>query len=189
MEVPKMRAVIVYESMYGNTHLIAEAIARGMQPENLVTVTPVAEASRDLLEGADLVVVGGPTHVHGMSQAPTRQAAAEAVHKPGNSATLNPGAKGPGLREWFGSLAQMSGRAAAFDTRIAGPAVLTGRASRGIAKLLERHGFTLAALPKSFLVSSGSELVPGEEDRAQEWGALLAAKVTPAASAGAGRPH
>ena len=27
-----MRALVVYESMYGNTHLVAEAIARGLRP-------------------------------------------------------------------------------------------------------------------------------------------------------------
>ena len=41
-----MRVVIVYESMFGNTHLIADAIAEGLAPGNEVTVVPVAQAAR-----------------------------------------------------------------------------------------------------------------------------------------------
>jgi Flavodoxin domain len=172
-----MRAVIVYESMYGNTHVIAEAIARGLAPGNEVTVVPVAGATRELLDAADLVVAGGPTHMHGMSKASTRKAAVEGSQKHGGQPALDADAEGPGLHDWFGSLGRMSASAAAFDTRIAGPAMLTGRASKGIAKLLERHGLTLIAPAESFLVSSDNQLQAGEEDQAQEWGAELAAKV------------
>jgi hypothetical protein len=172
-----MRAVIIYESMYGNTHLIAEAIARGLQPGNGVAVVPVAGASRDLLNGADLVVVGGPTHAHGMSHANTRKAAMDQSRKAGGQPALDADAEGPGLRDWFGSLARMSASAAAFDTRLAGPAAFTGRASKGIARLLGRHGLTLIAEPESFLVTSDNTLRPGEEGRAQEWGKALAAQM------------
>ena len=53
-----MRAVIIYESMYGNTHAIAEAIGRGLAPQHEVSVVPVADATPELLDGAGLVVVG-----------------------------------------------------------------------------------------------------------------------------------
>ncbi len=172
-----MRALIIYESMYGNTRAIAEAIARGLEPGNDVTVVPVAEATHELLDGADLVVVGGPTHVHGMSKAATRKAAVDQAHKRPGQLTLDAHAEGPGLRDWFGSLGRMSAVAAAFDTRLAGPAVFTGRASKRIAGLLEHHGLTLIARAESFLITTDNELRPGEEDRAQEWGEALAAKV------------
>jgi Flavodoxin domain len=172
-----MRAVIIYESMYGNTHLVAEAIATGLQPGNDVTVVPAAQATHELLDGADLVVVGGPTHMGGMSKAATRKAATEQAHKQPDQLTLDADAEGPGLRDWFGSLDRMSARAAAFDTRLTGPAVFTGRASKRIAGLLEHHGLTLIARAESFLVSSDNELRPGEEDRAQEWGKGLAARM------------
>ena len=71
----------------------------------------------------------------------------------------------------------MNGMAAAFDTRLAGPAMFTGSAAKGIARLLERHGLTLIAEAESFLVTTGNKLRPGEEDRAKEWGQALAAKV------------
>ena len=70
-----MKAVVIYESMYGNTHLIADAIAEGLRTHGDATVVPVGELDAQLLEHADLVVVGGPTHAHGMSRASTRQAA------------------------------------------------------------------------------------------------------------------
>jgi len=172
-----MRALIVYESMYGNTHAIAEAIARGLQPGNEVTMVPVAGATPELLDGADLVVVGGPTHVHGMSKAATRKSAADQARKHGGQPALDADAEGPGLRDWFGSLGRMKGMAAAFDTRLAGPVMFTGSAAKGIAKLLERHGFTLIAEAESFLVTSANKLRAGEEDRAQNWGQALAAKL------------
>jgi flavodoxin len=170
-----MHAVVIYESMYGNTHLIAGAIARGLEPGNEVSVVPVAEAAHELLDRADLVVVGGPTHVHGMSQASTRKAAVDQARKHGGRPALDADAQGPGLRDWFGSLGLMTARAAAFDTRLDGPAVFTGRASKGIARLLERHGLALITEPESFLVSKDNTVRPGEEDRAQEWGEKLAA--------------
>jgi flavodoxin len=172
-----MRAVIIYESMYGNTRLVSEAIARGLGPGNDVAVVPVAGATHELLDGADLVVVGGPTHMHGMSKPATRKMAVDQAHKRPEQLTLDADADGPGLREWFGSLGRMSAMAAAFDTRLAGPAVFTGRASKRIAGLLEPPGLTLIARTESFLITSDNKLQPGEEDRAQEWGKGLATRM------------
>jgi hypothetical protein len=177
-----MRAVIIYESMYGNTHAIAEAIGRGLAPEHEVSVVGVAEATPELLDGAGLVVAGGPTHVHGMSRARSRQAAVDAARKDGSGLTLEPHAQGPGLRDWFGTVGRIRGCGAAFDTRMTGPAALTGRASKAIAKLLDQHGLTEIAPAQSFLVTKDNRLQPGEEDRAEQWGRELAAKL-PAAAA------
>jgi hypothetical protein len=176
-----MRAVVVYESMYGNTHLIADAIAVGLRSAFHVTIVPVSQASPAVLAEADLVVVGGPTHVHGMSRAATRKAAAEAARQPASPLKVEPDALGPGLREWFGSLGRYPVKAAAFDTRIHGPAALTGRASKGITRLLRAHGFDVAAEPESFLVTKQDRLVPHELTRAREWGTKLAAHITQSA--------
>jgi hypothetical protein len=111
-----MRAVIVYESMYGNTHLIADAIGAGLSAAFDVTVLPVAAASPDALADASLIVVGGPTHAHGMSRAATRGAAVKAADNPASPLRIEPEADGPGLREWFGSLDIYPVKAAAFDT-------------------------------------------------------------------------
>jgi hypothetical protein len=169
-----MKAVVIYESMYGNTHAIATAIADGLRPAvDEVTVVAAHDADGATVQGADLVVVGGPTHVHGMSRPSTRKAAVEAAEKPGSDLEVEADAMGPGIREWLGGLSDRAGRAAAFDTRIDAPAALTGRASKGIARRLRAKGYTIVADPHSFLVTKESHLEPHEEDSAREWGAGL----------------
>lgn len=168
-----MRAVVVYESMYGNTHQVAEAIADGLRELYEVVVLPVAEADQAALAGADLLVVGGPTHAHGMSREATRATAREGAEAQGLE--LDPDAAGPGLRDWFASIGRIRvPGAAAFDTRFHAPAVFTGRASRGITRQLERHGVDVVADPESFLVDKDHHLDDGEAARAREWGAMLA---------------
>ena len=182
-----MRAVVVYESMYGNTHLVADAIGAGLGEGFDVTVVPVAKADPAALDGTDLVVVGGPTHAHGMSRASTRNGAVKAAGQPGSSTALDPDAPGPGLRHWLGSLDKEPhyARAAAFDTRMDGPAPFTGRASKGIGRVLRHHGFDLVAEPESFLVTKENHLDPGEEDRARAWGARLGAAASLGVAPGA----
>jgi Flavodoxin domain len=180
--VVTMQAVVVYESMYGNTHRVADAIAAGLQDSFEVAVVPVAEAGPAVLADADLVVVGGPTHAHGMSRAATRRAASEAAAKPGSGLTMEPGGVGPGLREWFASLGQYPVRAAAFDTRVHGPSAFTGRAAKGVTRLLRGHGFDVVAKPESFLVTRQNVLDPGETTRARDWAVKLAASIRRAAS-------
>jgi hypothetical protein len=87
------------------------------------------------------------------------------------------------LREWFGSLGRSPVKAAAFDTRVHGPAALTGRASKGIARLLRTHGFNVIAEPESFLVTRRDRLEPQETARAREWGTKLAASIAPSSAA------
>src|SRR5579859_2306844 len=145
-----MRALVIYESMFGNTRQVAENIADGLSGRWQVAVIPVAEATPAIVTAADLLIVGGPTHMHGLPTAVTRRGAADAADKDGSGLVLEPGATGPGLREWpaAAGLAGTAGQgklAAAFDTRMSGPAALTGRASRGIARILTRHGWRLVA--------------------------------------------
>jgi hypothetical protein len=174
-----MRAVVVYESMYGNTHLVADAIGAGLGTALDVSVVPVSQVGPAVLADADLVVVGGPTHVHGMSRTATRKAAVENAKKPVSELKVEPGALGPGLREWFDSLGHYPVKAAAFDTRMHGPATLTGRASKGAARLLREHGFDVVAEPESFLVTKQDRLEPQETARAREWGTTLAVGIAP----------
>ena len=169
-----MKAAVIYESMYGHTHQIAKAIGEGLSLTAEVVVVPVGEAGTDLVKSADVVVVGGPTHAHGMSRANTRKAAADAAAKPGADLVLEPDAEDSGLREWFASLDGVLTNAAAFDTRFDMPASITGRASKGIARKLRHHGATLIADPESFFVTKDSHLAPDQEARAREWGAQLA---------------
>lgn len=170
-----MRALVVYESMYGNTHVVAGNIADGLRSDFEVTLVPVAEASWDLIADADLLVAGAPTHMHGISSRSTRRMAAEAADKDGSGLRIEPDAGGPGMRDWLGDLGHRDGLAATFDTRLNGVSAFTGRASRPMARLLKRHGRQLVAAPESFLVGSQNTLLDGETARARRWGMMLGA--------------
>jgi flavodoxin len=183
-----MRTVIVYESMFGNTHAIADAIGKGLESLDNVVVVPVAEAGRERLDDADLLVVGGPTHYHGMSRPSTRKWAAGIAQKPKKGLVLEPDAQGTGVRDWLRSLGQGHIKVAAFDTRFKGPAVLRGRASKVISRKLRKHGFEVVAKPESFFVTLQNHLEPGEEARAQEWGKQLATRALANDITDGGRP-
>ena len=169
-----MRVVVAYESMYGNTRRIAEAIANGLALSDDVAVVPVSQLEWEPLDVTELLVVGGPTHAHGMSRVNTRKAAVAAAGKPGATLIVESDAEGPGVREWLATLRQLDIKAAAFDTRMKMPAFLSGRASRGIDKALRRHGVTIVAKPESFFVTKENRLRPDEEERARAWGRQLA---------------
>ena len=168
-----MRALVVYESMYGNTHVVASNIADGLRATHEVTLVPVAEATEALVAAADLLVVGGPTHMHGLSSPATRRMAAQAAAKQASGLSLDPDACGPGLREWLKGIGSGHALVAAFDTRINGVPAFTGHASRGIGRLLKRHGFRLITAAESFLVGQQNTLLDGEASRARRWGAAL----------------
>lgn len=68
---------------------------------------------------------------------------------------------------------------AAFDTHVRHPN-LPGAAGRKAAKRLTRMGCTLVAPPVSFWVEDyAGPLLPGELDRARDWGSALAAHHAP----------
>jgi hypothetical protein len=166
-----MRALVVYESMFGNTRSVAEAVAAGLESGLPVAAVEVGSAPAVLPEDVGLLVVGGPTHAFGMSRPGTRESAAGQTDQPLVSA-------GVGIREWLDRLARSGApvAAAAFDTRIDKPR-LPGSAARGAEKQLRRRGFTIATRAVSFYVtgSAPSQLRPGELERARRWGEQLAA--------------
>ena len=188
-----MRAVVVYESMFGNTHAVADAIGKGLgqglESADNVVVVPVVGAGRERLGDADLLVVGGPTHFHGMSRTGTRKGAGSTARNPKNDLVLERDAQGPGVRDWLRSLDHGHTKFAAFDTRFKGPAVLRGRASKPISRKLRKHGFEMLATPESFFVTLQNHLGPDEEARAREWGKRLAASVVPNSATNADRPR
>ncbi len=164
-----MTTLIVYESMFGNTRRIAQAIADGLAPHQRVELHEVGRAPIPLPADLDLLIIGAPTHSFGMSRPNTRQSA---VH----SAPANLVSAGIGVREWLDLLVPGSHLvpAAAFDTKFGKPSWLPGSAARGIAKRLKRLGHLQAAIPKSFYVTATTgPLAEGELTRAREWGNLL----------------
>jgi hypothetical protein len=112
-----------------------------------------------------------------MSRPSTREAAVDAATKSDSDLRIEPDAAGTGVREWLDSLGDLGLSGAAFDTRLDAPAMLTGRASKGIAHALEKRGCSLVAEPESFLVTKETHLEPDEEAHARRWGATLATLV------------
>jgi hypothetical protein len=180
-----MRIVIVYESLFGNTRTIAESIADGVRvaaPTADVRCVRVGDAATDIAASADLLIVGGPTHMRGMTSGISRRKGLEAEAK--SAADFHPEpepATQPGLRDWLADLPRggRGSRAAAFDTRVA--ARMAGGAARGIGHRLHRHGYRLLTGPKGFIVQ-GTEgpLSSDEKARAAVWGAGLMRQLAPA---------
>ena len=64
-----MKALVVYESMFGNSEQVARAIGAGLAENMEVDVTAVATAPATVPPDVSLVVIGGPTHaLHEPSQ-------------------------------------------------------------------------------------------------------------------------
>ncbi len=164
-----MKIVVVYESLFGNTMKIAEAVAEGLAGAGPVTTVEIGELDLEVLEGVDLLVVGGPTHAHGMSRSMTREAARKTAP---NEPHLS---RGGGLRDGLARFPRVDGvDAAAFDTRFDRSIAFVGSAARGFARILRGRGYRLVAVPESFFVAdTEGPLLDGELDRARAWGAGL----------------
>jgi hypothetical protein len=166
-----MKALVVYESHWGNTAAVAQAIAEGIGAGTQVMST--AAAKEDSLEGLDLLVVGAPVIGFRLS---TQQAVDNMRTKPGKGAP--PDVSHPPVRSWLESLPSGTGTAAAaaaFDTRVRGP---FGSAAPAILESLAAAGYRPVSKPTGFTVKgSQGPLRDGELERAQRWGAELAALV------------
>lgn len=172
-----MRTLIVYESYFGCTQTIAEALATGFRSAGATTVAPVETARHHPVQTYDLVVVGGPTQDRGLSRKGTRRQVVSRAARRHRRVRVDPRIS-IGLGEWLDGLGLCQGpAAAAFDTRLDAPALLTGQASRTIAAELRHHGFRLVSDPVSFLVDPSDALLPGEAERAAAWARELSSTV------------
>jgi flavodoxin len=152
-----MLTVVVYDTKYGNTEQVAQAIARGLAELGTVRVMDVAEATQPLPERPDLLLVGGPTQRHGPS---------------------------PALRAFMEDLpAGLAGiPAASFDTRYRGSTLIMGSAAGAAAKELRKTDASLVAKPESFFIARGGSLEKqgleaGELERAEAWGRTVGTAV------------
>ena len=146
-----MNALVLYDSKYGNTEQLARAIGERI---GALHVLPVEEVEARDLASCGLLIVGGPTHTHGMSVI---------------------------MRDFVEGLSRGALRgvlAAAFDTRYHGSRLITGAASLGIERHLRRAGALLMLPPASFFVvregeAEETKLVDGEIEHARAWAAQL----------------
>ncbi|HEX5014201.1 MAG TPA: hypothetical protein VFV72_08585 [Candidatus Limnocylindrales bacterium] len=147
-----MQTVVIYDSKFGNTELVAEAIGRAASSFGDVQVMNTAAAARTLERDPappDLLFLGGPTQKRGPS---------------------------PALRAFLGAMpARLQGvRTAPFDTRYRGSTWIMGSAAAETAKVVSRAGGEIVTEPESFfIVRKGpmelQKLEPGEIARAEDW--------------------
>jgi flavodoxin len=164
-----MKALVVYESMFGNTEQVARAIAKGLSQHGDVQLVEVTEAPPEVTEPVDLIVLGGPTHAFSMTRESTRRDAFTQGATQGSTVV--------GVREWLEK--QQRGRhlqlVATFDTKVDKVRHLPGSAARGAANAAHKLGYKTADKPMSFYVQGVSgPLLDGELGRAQAWGERLA---------------
>jgi hypothetical protein len=174
-----MTSLVVYESVYGNTRAIAEAIAEALTKGG-GEVKAVAVADAPEAPDVDLLIVGGPTHMHGLTTSLSRRMAVKAAEEDEHHVEAGAGDE-HGLRQWLRELPERKGgRAAAFDTRGDAKAALTGSAARGIARRLRRRGYEVVGAESYLVEDSEGPLQDGELDRARAWGVSLATAPQPA---------
>lgn len=166
-----LRSIVVYESIFGNTEKIARAISEALADYGDAWAVDVLEAKYGIPDDVDLLVVGGPTHIMGMSRGLSRRIA----HRNVDGVDLSK--LKFGVREWLRKLPRAKGQAAAaFDTSVPKSGRLpAGGAARGISSELRRKGYKLVVEPEVFYVEEGYEgpLKPGELDRARMWATNL----------------
>ena len=176
-------ALVVYESMFGATRQVAEAVADGLRESTRCTVVEVGAAPTVVDKDVDLLVIGAPTHAFGLSTPDTRHEAQKETSTPVISRDL-------GVREWLAALVVLSPqtRTVAFDTHVKQRWV-PGSAAHKIAHALAHRGLTEAQEPVSFRVEGKTgPLLDGELVRAQDWGAELGHSLVDEGSTESSRP-
>ena len=161
-----MKAVVVYESMWGNTAAIARAIAEGIGSGARALST--SEATGQALADVDLIVAGAPLMAFSLATESTRRSiGADSKHK-----DHPPDLSHASMRSWLEELPGRSGWCAAFETRLWWS---PGSSAKRIAKALTAAGYLAVASPERFMVlGTYGPLKDGEIERAKEWGKAIA---------------
>jgi hypothetical protein len=161
-----VKAVVVYESLWGNTAAIARAIAEGIGPEARALST--TEASAEATAGADLIVAGAPLLGFRLPTDGMRTS----IGRDPKHAKTPPNLSCPSLRSWLAALPKANGRCAAFETRVKWS---PGSATGAIIKALENAGYRRIDKDLPFIVKGTyGPLADGEVERAKAWGTELA---------------
>ena len=148
-----MKALIVYDSVYGNTEKIARAITLGLSEKGDARLARAGKENTDI-QGIDILVVGSPTQ--GGRPTPPVQEFLKAI--PSN-----------GLQNV---------KVASFDTRMrkggsGAFAKLFGYATGRIESELKKRGGTVIASEGFGVTGREGPLEEGETDRARKWGSGL----------------
>jgi flavodoxin len=151
-----MNTVVVYDSGFGNTEQIAQAIAQALRAYGQVRTVRVEHTHPLELQGVDLLILGCPTQQWNATPA------MRSLIDYSSSASLN-------------RLA-----VACFDTRFDKPTWMTGSAAQRLVKQLREKGVTRLFPPESFFVKeTQGPLESGEVERAARWAQMLHERVEP----------
>jgi flavodoxin len=140
-----MNTLVIYDSLSGNTKIIAEAIASAIPDQ--VTLVHVGEVDPSQIGTQDLLIIGAPTH-GGNASDPVKE-----------------------LLENLPTPGEDSAKVAAFDTRMPNWWLKPfGFAGPKITSNLEKKGWQVLVPGEGFIVSGGEgPLMDGEEQRARTW--------------------
>jgi flavodoxin I len=149
-----MKALIIYDSAYGNTEKIARAIGETLGSENEVEILKVNNANPEQVKDLQLLIVGSPTYA---------------------------GRPTPPILDYLNKLPEtaINGiNVAAFDTRVSAKfARIFGYASDKIAAALKKKGGNLVANSEGFtVIGREGPLQEGELERAKTWGEGIKSK-------------
>ena len=157
-----MKAIVVYESHWGNTAAIAKAIGEGIGPDARVLTT--SEATAAAMEGVDLIVAGAPLLGFSLPTDSMIKGLSSETSKGGPPPDLSH----PSMRAWLETVPAGKGAAAAFDTKISWS---PGNAAKAILAKLAELGYEAAAKPQRFVVNGRyGPLKPGELERGKGLG-------------------
>lgn len=149
-----MNTLIIYDSTFGNTAQLAQAMADKLGEHGTARIALADEAGLTEVNDIDLLLVGGPTQRHDMS---------------------------PNMKAFLKSLPRRSFQgvpAGTFDTRYHMSAWKSGSAAHAIASRLKRTGVSLIVEPESFFVTEREgPLEEGELERAASWAEEIYQKV------------
>jgi flavodoxin I len=139
-----MKVLIVYDSIFGNTEKVAQAIAAVMSTKGDSRLAKADIVKSEDLEGLDALIVGSPVHAWG----PTTK-----------------------IKSFLRGLkpdALYGIKAASFDTGY--KPRLAGSATKTIEKMLKKAGCSITVPGEKFIVTGNKgPLADGELDKASAW--------------------
>jgi flavodoxin len=151
-----MKALVIYDSFFGNTERVAQAMGEALEPHGTVEVARVSEVQQEQVTSLDYLIVGSPTR--GFSPSPDTKKFVRGLP--------TRGLEGVGVAA-FDTRVDLDD----VDSRILPPLVkLFGYAAEPIAKGLRRKGGDLRLPPEGFYVAdTEGPMKEGELERAAAW--------------------
>jgi len=151
-----MKALVIYDSFFGNTEKVAQAIGSALGSPNDVSVCRVSEMNHELLKDVDLLIVGSPTRAFSPTPAiknfvkSLQGGSLKGVKVSAFDTRMNIDEKTPGILRFFAGIFGYAGKP-----------ILDSLVRKGGNQVMPSEGF--------FVIASEGPLVDGELERAAEW--------------------